>query len=194
MPNQDNWGLYYEKTSLNPPRETLSKALDSFKQEGKVGKAFELGSGAGNDVACLLKEGWQLTAVDNEAKAEVLFNKKFGSNPKATFQLTSFENIKWQEVLFVHAGFALAFCPQKHLNNVIQAIKQHLSLGGRFAGNFFGPEHTWNDLALVSKEEVLNFFAEFEIEWIEETKNVRLSTLGEEIFHHNISLIAKKIV
>jgi hypothetical protein len=35
-------------------------------------------------------------------------------------------------------------------------------------------------------------FEDFEIEWVEETKTQRLSTFGEELFHHNINLIAKK--
>lgn len=192
MPNQDNWKLYYEKSSTNPPRETLTRALTKFKQERVKGKAFDLGSGACNEVRHLLEEGWKVIAVDNEPKAKVYFDLEFGSNTSASFQLASYEQIKWEAVELIHAGFALAFCPKKHFEQVLLNIKAAIKKGGRFAGNFFGNEHTWNDLQLVSADEVKVFFKDFEIEYFEESKLNKTSTLGEPIFHHNISIIAKK--
>lgn len=193
MPNQDNWKLYYEKSSERPPRDTLTRALDRFNNEQIKGKAFELGSGAGNEVRHLLAHGWKVIAVDNEAKAQAYFTQEFANNPSASFQLASFENLKWEAVELVHAGFALAFCPIEHFPQVMQNIKATIKKNGRFAGNFFGPKHTWNDLQLVSADEVKMLFKEFEIEYFEESKLNKKSTLGEDIFHHNISIIAKKI-
>lgn len=192
MRNQDNWQLYYEKTSKNPARKTLITALDSFHKEGIVGHAFDLGCGACNDVSYLLNQGWEVSAVDNEIQAQIFFEKKIGSHPKAHFQLTSFEEIQWKRAHLIHAGFALAFCPIEHFKKVIHDIQSNLSPGGRFAGNFFGPEHTWQHLSLVSKEEIETLFKDFNIEWIEESKQMKTSTLGEKLFHHNINLIAKK--
>lgn len=191
MPNQDNWQLYYERTSLNAPRETLLKALEQFPPTYQ-GIAFDLGSGACNDVAHLLKLGWQVVAVDNEEKSAAFFKKVLGQQTNGAFQLSSFENIVWQKADLIHAGFALAFCPREHLKFVLTQIKENLKSGGIFAGNFFGPEHTWDDLCLLSKTEILDQFKDFEIIEIEETKKERLSTLNEKIFHHNISLIVQK--
>ncbi|MFT4970290.1 MAG: hypothetical protein ACI9O4_002046 [Chitinophagales bacterium] len=192
MRNQDNWKLYYTKTSGKPARETLLKALNSFKKEGVKGMAFELGSGACNDVRLLSEQGWKVTAVDNEVKAQLFFNKEFKEVPNVDFQLASFEEVKWHKVHLVHAGFALAFCPKPHFKEVIRNIQSNILNGGRFAGNFFGTEHSWNHLCLVSRAEIEGLFEDFEIEWVEETKTQRLSTFGEELFHHNINLIAKK--
>lgn len=193
MPNQDNWKLYYERTTNKPARDTLSKALDFFQQEDKQGgKAFDLGSGAGNDVRHLLEAGWHVFAIDNEEEAKRCFENRFSSAANASFQLASFEDITWENVDLIHAGFALPFCPHKYFSSVLENIKTHINKGGRFAGNFFGPEHTWQDLYLLSKAAVEELFEDFEVEWIEETKTTRLSTLEEEIFHHNISIIAKK--
>lgn len=194
MPNQDNWKLYYERTSHKPARDTLSQALALFKKEGvKTGIAFDLGSGAGNDIQHLLEENWTVIGVDNEEEALKYFEKRFLHQSKASFQFVSFESIQWQQVDLVHAGFALPFCPAENFLDVMNNIKRHININGRFAGNFFGPAHTWQDLYLTSKANIESLFKAFEIEWIAETKTKRLSTLDEEIFHHNISIIAKKI-
>lgn len=193
MPNQDNWKLYYERTSNKSARDTLSRALELFQNEGKLtGKAFDLGSGAGNEVQHLIDQGWEVIAVDNEEEAKKCFDLRFSNEPNASFQLASFEAISWEQVDMVHAGFALPFCPHEYFSAVMKNILATIKTGGRFAGNFFGQEHTWNDLFLLSKEAIEELFKDFEIEWIEETKTTRLSTLEEEIYHHNISLIAKK--
>ena len=192
MPNQDNWELYYEKTSGKPPRETLTRALDRFKDEKFIGKAFDIGSGACNDVKYLLAQGWKVIAVDNETKAQVYFEKEFGENPSASFQLASFEDVKWEPVALVHAGYTLAFCSKEHFPQVLQQIKSAIKKDGRFAGNFFGIEHTWNDLHLLSASDVKALFHDFEIEYFEESRLKKKSTFDEDIFHHNISIVAKK--
>jgi tellurite methyltransferase len=193
MPNQDNWKLYYEKTSGKPPRETLTRALDRLKNEEIVGKAFDIGSGTCNDVKYLLEQGWKVVAVDNEPEAQAYFVQEFSGKPSASFQLASFERIKWEAVELVHAGFALAFCPKEHFQQVMQNIKAAIKKNGRFAGNFFGTAHTWNDLHLVTTAEVKELFKDFELEYFEESKLTRKSTFDEEIFHHNISIVAKKL-
>jgi SAM-dependent methyltransferase len=192
MSYQDNWKLYYEKTNEQPPRETLTRALDWFKRENKKGKAFDIGSGACNDVRYLLSEGWKVIAADNEPKAQVYFKEAFENNPTASFQLTSFENIKWEAVELIHAGFTLPFCPQEYFQQVIQNIKAAIKKEGRFAGNFFGSAHTWTDLVLLEANEIKELFRDFEIEYFEESKLNKKSLTDELVFHHNISIVAKK--
>lgn len=192
MPNQDNWKVYYERTDGKPPRPTLAKALELFEKENKIGKAFDIGCGVGNDIAYLLSKDWEVIGTDNELKAQNHFNQKFKSEVKASFQFCSFEEIKWEKVLLVHAGFSLPFCSKDEIHQVLTNIKSNIKVGGRFAGNFFGPNHTWNDLCLLSKKEIEDYFSDFTIEWLEETETDRLSTLDEKIHHHNIAIIAKK--
>jgi len=192
MPNQDNWKLYYEKTSGKPPRETLTRALERLKNEKIVGRAFDIGSGACNDVKFLLAQGWRVIAVDNEPKAQAYFENDYSENPSASFQLSAFQDIKWEAVELVHAGFALAFCPKEYFQQLMQNIKATIKKNGRFAGNFFGTEHTWNDLLLLSADEVKALFQDFEIEFFEESRLNKKSAFDEEIFHHNISIVAKK--
>lgn len=192
MRNQDNWKLYYEKSSKRAPRETLIKALEQFPNNFR-GLAFDLGSGACREVKHLLDLNWQVIAVDNEWKAKKYFEDALGNRTNGTFQLTSFENIKWQKADLIHGGFALAFCPKPQINEVLEDIKANLKENGVFSANFFGPEHTWSDLCLLSKAEILAYFKDFEILEVRETKEAKTSTLGEELYHHDITLIAKKL-
>lgn len=192
MRNQDNWKLYYGKSSKREPRETLIKALQQFPHNF-TGIAFDIGSGACREVKHLLDLNWQVIAIDNEWKAKTYFEEALGNRKNGTFQLASYENIKWQKADLIHAGFALAFCPKEQINKVLENIKTKLKVNGIFAANFFGPEHTWSDLCLLSKAEILRHFKDFEIIVIRETKEAKTSTLGEELHHHDITLIAKKI-
>ena len=191
MANQDNWGLYYEKSSVRGPRETLLEALKLFPEDYK-GIAFDIGSGACNDVKHLLDLDWQVIATDKEPKVEKYFNDALQDRTNGEFQLASFEEIQWQNADIIHAGFALAFCPKEYIHLVLEAIQSSLNPGGIFSGNFFGPEHTWSELCLLSKEDILEAFGEFKILKIEESKANKKSTFDEEIFHHNITLIARK--
>jgi hypothetical protein len=54
----------------------------------------------------------------------------------------------------------------------MQRITQAISVGGRFAGHFFGPEDSWSkddSMTFLTKKEVLQFFADsFVIEHFEE--------------------------
>ena len=80
-----------------------------------------------------------------------------------------------------------------YLAVLMTEITKHINQGGRFAGNFFGPDHSWNYLCLVSIETIILYFKDFEIEYIHETKELKTSALGEEIFFHTIDVLAKKI-
>lgn len=192
MRNDHHWNLYFKKTLSKEPRTFLKQAIELFENENKIGKAFDLGSGACNETVYLLSKSWEVISVDAEPQAKTIFEKLVGNNTKASFQLTSYEKIQWQAVDLVHAGYSLPFCPKEHIDKVMQNIIEHIKKGGRFAGNFFGTNHSWTDLCLLSKEQVLHYFQDFGIEFLDEYEEDKLSTLGEEIHMHNIEIIAKK--
>ncbi|MEZ4979836.1 MAG: class I SAM-dependent methyltransferase [Chitinophagales bacterium] len=193
MRNEDNWEEYYRRTRGKDPRRSLQLVLEKFHAENFTGKALDLGSGACNDLDYLYQKKWQACGIDPEPASYKYFQEHYANIPGLSFQQVKFNEIRWQKYDLIHAGFSLPFCERDYLSELIVAIKSNLNLGGRFAGNFFGLEHSWQNLSLVSKKEVEDFFSDFEIELIEETKSTRSSTLGEEIFHHDILVIAKKI-
>lgn len=193
MRNEENWEEYYRKTRGKDPRQSLRLVLDKFNAENFRGKAFDLGSGACNDLEFLYLNKWQVCGVDPEDASYNYFKENLSMHPEISFQQCRFDQIKWGKCELIHAGFSLPFCEKSYLPELIKAIKSNLNIGGRFAGNFFGKEHSWQNLSLVSKTEVEEFFHDFEIEYLDETKDIKTSTLGEEIFHHDILIIAKKV-
>lgn len=193
MANNDNWPLYIEKTRNGQPRENLIKALKYFDREQKIGTCIDVGSGAGNDLGYLLEKGWTVSAFDSEEAAEKIILERFQNHPRLTFHKAQFQDIKWTMVDLINCSYVLPFCDADYFPILMQQVTNHILPGGRFAGNFFGTSHTWEHCTLVSNEDVINFFQGFEIEYINETKEYKQTVFEENIFFHNIALIARKI-
>jgi len=83
-----SWKDYFERTKGKPPRPLLVKAIGLLKEKGN---ALDLGSGALNDSAFLLSQGFShVTAVDKVPVA-IEIAKQF---PKEKFEyvISSFED------------------------------------------------------------------------------------------------------
>jgi SAM-dependent methyltransferase len=192
MSNDYNWPLYFEKTQNGKPRENLVRALDLFARENFHGLCMDIGSGAGNDISYLLDKGWKVIAFDPEEDSQRIIHERFPSHPNLNFTKASFKEISWEMVDLINCSYVLPFCEKDYFDTLMQNIITHVKPGGRFAGNFFGPRHGWNHLNLVSKEKALSYFSNFNIEYIHEVEEDKISALDEEIFFHNIDLVARK--
>jgi tellurite methyltransferase len=192
MPNDANWPLYFEKTKNGNPRENLVRAIDLFQKENFKGVCLDIGSGAGNDIHFLLENGWKVLAFDPEVESQRIIQERFPNQSNLQFSRASFKEILWEMVDLINCSYVLPFCEKEYFDTLMQNIITHVKPGGRFAGNFFGPRHEWNHLNLVSKEKTLSYFSSFEIEFINEIAEDKISALGEEIFFHNIDVVGKK--
>ena len=192
MPNDYNWPLYFEKTQNGKPRENLVRALDLFAKENFHELCMDIGSGAGNDISYLLDKGWKVIAFDPEEDSQRIIHERFPSHPNLNFTKASFKEISWEMVDLINCSYVLPFCEKDYFDTLLQNIITHVKPGSRFAGNFFGPRHGWNHLNLVSKEKALSYFSNFNIEYIHEVEEDKISALDEEIFFHNIDLVARK--
>ena len=78
----------------------------------------------------------------------------------------------------------------------MQRIIQAISIGGRFAGHFFGPQDSWSkddSMTFLTKNQVLQFFADsFVIEHFEENEWDGISSLGAKHWHV-FDIVAKKV-
>lgn len=54
---------YYDNTKNVMPNYTVSKFIELNVEPGNV---IELGCGAGRDTVCLIKNGWNVVAIDRE--------------------------------------------------------------------------------------------------------------------------------
>lgn len=190
--NDANWPLYFEKTMNGGPRENLVRALDLFDKENFQGLCMDIGSGAGNDINYLLDKGWKVIAFDPEEESRRIIQERFPSHPKLQFTRANFKEIHWQTVDLVNCSYVLPFCEKEYFDTLMQNIVSNIRPGGRFSGNFFGLNHGWNHLSLVSKDRALSYFQDFELEYVNETAEDKLSALGEEVYFHNIDVVGRK--
>jgi SAM-dependent methyltransferase len=153
---------------------------------------MDIGSGAGNGISYLLDKGWKVIAFDPEEDSQRIIHERFPSHPNLNFTKASFKEISWEMVDLINCYCVLPFCEKDYFDTLMQNIITHVKPGGRFAGNFFGPRHGWNHLNLVSMEKALSYFSNFNIEYIHEVEEDKITALDEEIFFHNIDLVARK--
>jgi SAM-dependent methyltransferase len=191
MKNEENWPLYIDKTKESNPRDFVEKTLEFFNLEKFKGKAVDIGCGAGNDINLMLENGWNVMGIDSESHSKNVCEERFKNNPNFSFQLQDFKSIEITNCDWVNASFSLPFCPKIDLKLLIDKIHQNLSKNGRFSGNFFGDRHSWTQLSLYSKEEVLEILSNFEIEFFTEIEEPRVSAFGEATDFHAFIFIVK---
>lgn len=77
-------------------------------------------------------------------------------------------------------------------------ILEKIESQGRFIGHFFGPdyqgftEEEQKTMTFLTKDEVLELFKDFDIEFFDEKKETDKSGTGREIRSHIFEVIAKK--
>ena len=54
---------YYDNTEIDLPHKNVAKFIEI---ESNVGNAIDLGCGAGRDTVYLIKNGWNVLAIDRE--------------------------------------------------------------------------------------------------------------------------------
>ncbi len=197
----NKWEKYYKNKIYQPPQELVQKAIHSFKNPGK---AIDLGCGIGNDVAFLLKNGWQVWAIDNQPKAiEMLKARKdIDSFDRLVTVTAGFDDeLKWSDlpsVDLLYACYALPFSQPEQFKHTWEHIKEKILPGGRFAGHFFGlnyqgfSENEKKEMTFLTKDEIYNLFEDFTIEYFQEHEEDGESGTGRAIHSHIFEIIAQK--
>jgi membrane dipeptidase len=161
------WSRYFRQASLDA-RETLLAAVDAFPAPGE---AVDLGAGTGRDTLELLRRGWRVVAIDMEAVAiERIAELAGAGRDRLDGRVGRYEKVEWPEVDLVNASFSLPFCPPEAFPAVWSRIVGSLRGGGRFAGQFFGPNDDWarTGLRTWTRVQVESLLAPFEVEMLDE--------------------------
>ena len=100
---------YYNNTESEKPRNNVKYFID--KVEFNPGKAIELGCGAGNDTVYLIKNNWNVLAIDRE-DVEKRIAKRLNNEEleKFRFQRQNFENLELEKSNLIVANYCLPFC------------------------------------------------------------------------------------
>ena len=196
-----DWSSYYKNKSNLVPRDTLLKALELFEKEKTSDEqlfAIDLGCGHGADTLELLKRNWKVFAIDSSDEGLAILEDCVIPSLKRSFRKAnmSFEDLKLMKCNLLNASYSLPFCKPEFFSRMMKEIDSSILKGGRFSGNFFGKNDSWADnknMTFHTKEELLNFFGNFEIEYLEEKDEDGVTASGESKHWHVYSVIAKKL-
>lgn len=94
-------------------------------------------------------------------------------------------------MLLVNACFSLPFCHPENFDSLWKKIVESIFPNGRFAGHFFGINDSWAtdpEKTFHKKEQILNLFTGFELDFFEEIEKAGKSIDGKEknwhVFHN----------
>jgi len=137
-----DWKAYYDAVADRPPRETLLKALQHFKTPGS---AVDLGCGDGRDTVELLRQNWQVFAIDAQLEAiNRLRRRPEAKISQLRTQVIRFEKCHFPEnVDLINASFSLPFCHPQEFSKLWHKITNALPSGGYFCGQLFGDRDSW---------------------------------------------------
>src|SRR5579862_1743646 len=196
--NEARWANYYRANADRPPRELLRLTLSYFDtSDADVRTAIDLGCGAGNETAALLKQGWRVLAIDNQPEALARLQSRVSpeENVRLKTQRTSFEQMRLPQADLVWAGLSLPFCPPEHFDAVWTQVVASIRTGGIFAGDFFGDNHVWADnrhMTFHTLEQVKALFTSLSIEYFLEEEGTKRTVMQGMQHWHGFSVIARK--
>lgn len=115
---------YYENTKGAMAHKNV---IDFVKIEDKVGSAIDIGCGAGRDTIFLIKNGWNVVAIDREDTEELIQSKLNTEELKRfKFECQNFENIVLKANDLVVSNFSIPFCSKNYFcefwNKIVDSI------------------------------------------------------------------------
>ena len=156
-----NWSTYIQKTKDLPPHDLLIRAITYAKK----GKALDFGAGGFRDTRYLLKEGFEVTALDVNAEETIDDNN---------FKLVSerFEDFTYpvKEYTLIDGQFAFPFIEKNNFVRIRNALHEALIDGGILTGNFVGTNDATSKGKMLfhSREEIEKLLSSYEIISFEE--------------------------
>lgn len=186
---------YYDNTESEKPRNNVQYLIEEVKCN--PGKAIELGCGAGNDTVYLIKNGWNVLAIDRESVEERI-SKRLNNEEleKFRFQKQNFESLELEKNNLIVANYCLPFCNKNNFKELWNKINDSILKDGYFVGNFFGNNDEWKstkeEMTFLTKEQVIELFKDFEIIEFKEVEKDDFTGLGKMKHWHIFDVIAKK--
>ena len=186
---------YYENTAEVKLNYTVKKFIELNTEPGN---AIELGCGAGRDTVYLIKNGWNVLAIDREdVKARIKAKLTKEEMKRFKFLKQEFENIELKNSNLLVANFSLPFCNKNNFKELWNNINNSILKDVYFVGNFFGDNDEWKSIkekmTFLTKEEVIELFEDFEIIEFKEIEKDDFTGLGKMKHWHIFNVIAKKL-
>lgn len=129
-----NIEIYYENTKNALPHDNVKKVIEI---ENKKGNAIDLGCGAGRDTIFLIKNNWNVIAIDREDTRSII-ESRLNTEELERFQFIcqDFENIQLDKNDLIVSNFSLPFCNKKYFNEFWNKIVNSINTGRIFCWKF----------------------------------------------------------
>lgn len=185
---------YYDNTENEMPNYTGKKFIELNVEPGN---AVELGCGAGRDTVYLIRNGWNVLAIDREDVETRIVSKLLVEElEQFEFFKQRFEDIELENSNLVVANFSLPFCNKNDFKKLWAKINHSILKDGYFVGNFLGDKDEWKiakeKMTFLTKDQVMELFRNFEIVEFKEVEKDGLTGLGKMKHWHIFNVIAKK--
>ncbi|HMQ68985.1 MAG TPA: class I SAM-dependent methyltransferase [Ignavibacteria bacterium] len=200
----NGWNEYYKNKSNQVPRETLVKALEFIREKKKNEKdlyAIDMGCGHGADTIELLKNGWNVLAIDGDKNGIKLLNESVDDSFKKNLrtEVISFEEFESKDLKkcdLLNASFSLPFCKPEHFKVLWDNILNSIKKGGVFSGQLFGENDEWaynKNMTFLNIKSVHKLFGNFNMIFFEEKDEDGKTASGDPKHWHVFSVIAEKL-
>lgn len=126
---------FYENTKNAMPHDNIKKFVE---MKTKTGNAIDLGCGSGRDTIFLIKNNWNVTAIDREDTQNIIeANLNTEDLKKFKFMCQNFENIKLYKNDLIVSNFSIPFCSKNYFNDFWNKIVNSINNGRILCWEFF---------------------------------------------------------
>ena len=131
----DNIDKYYKNTQNALPHQNIKKFIE---MNTKTGNAIDLGCGTGRDTVFLIKNNWNVMAIDREDTRELIETKLNEDElQKFRFVCQNFENIELENNNLVVSNFSIPFCSKNYFQEFWNKVVDSIEVGRIFCRKLF---------------------------------------------------------
>ena len=106
---------FYENTKNGMPHDNIKKFIEMNTRNGN---AIDLGCGAGRDTIFLIKNNWNVIAIDREDTKDIIeISLNAEELKRFKFVQQNFENIQLDKNDLIVSNFSIPFCNKNHFND-----------------------------------------------------------------------------
>lgn len=185
---------YYKVTKNNPPLGLIRRFfVNKYNEKLSGNTAIDLGCGVGNDTEFLISKGFKVTAVDSQEEVKEIFENKNLDKEKLDLIIGDFSQIELPKADLIFANMSLFFV-KDNFELFLKSLLEKVNKNGFFVANFLGKEDEWKDKrTTIEKDELLNYFKDFEVNYFSEEKYYKDTALGINKFWHVYTIMAQKV-
>jgi len=185
MSHDATWSDYYAANDGREPRRAL---LDVLANEGRPGRAIDLGCGSGIDTLAMLRGGWRVLAIDAEREAIDRLEARVPPDlaGRLDTRVSRMEDAELPASDLLHASYSLFFCDPARFPDVWGRIATSLAGGGRFVGELLGDRDTWapeDDISAFVEAEARALFDGWTVERFEVEEDDGEACSGPKHWH-----------